>query len=131
MPLLNIFKKKKPVQEKKKDEKPEKAAEVKLQPAKEKILGQTFPVLKSPHTTEKATDLTGKNQYVFEVWPRANKPEIKKAVENLYGVNVSALKIINIPRKKRRLGKISGWRKGYKKAIVKIKEGQKIEILPR
>lgn len=131
MPLLNIFKKKKPLIEKKKDEKSEKAAEIKPQPAKEKIFGQTSPVLKSPHTTEKATDLTGKNQYVFEVWPRANKTEIKKAVENLYGVNVSALKIINIPRKKRRLGKISGWRKGYKKAIVKIKKGQKIEVLPR
>jgi len=41
------------------------------------------------------------------------------------------VKIINLPPKKRRLGKIRGWRKGYKKAIVRIKEGQKIEVLPR
>jgi len=41
------------------------------------------------------------------------------------------VKIINVPAKRRRLGRISGWRKGYKKAIVRLKEGQKIEVLPR
>jgi len=41
------------------------------------------------------------------------------------------IKIINVPKKRRRLGRISGWKKGYKKAIVKIKKGQKIEVLPR
>ena len=88
-------------------------------------------ILKSPHVTEKATDLTKKNQYIFKVYPDANKTEIKKAIENLYGVDVLEVKIISIPRKRRRLGRISGWRKGYKKAIVKIKEGQKIEVMPR
>ena len=81
--------------------------------------------------TEKATELAKKNQYVFKVWPRANKVEIKKAIEDIYGVDVVSVKIIKVPRKRRRLGRISGWRKGYKKAIVKIKEGQKIEVLPR
>ncbi|MBZ9573074.1 50S ribosomal protein L23 [Patescibacteria group bacterium] len=90
-----------------------------------------YRVLKAPQVTEKATALTGKNQYVFKVWPGANKVEIKKAVKDLYGVEVLSVKIIKVPRKKRRLGRISGWRKGYKKAIVKIKEGQKIEVLPR
>lgn len=88
-------------------------------------------ILLSPQITEKATDLTKKNQYIFKVYFKTNKNEIKKAIENLYKVNVLDVKIVKIPRKRRRLGRISGWRKGYKKAIVKIKEGQKIEVLPR
>lgn len=94
-------------------------------------MSQVYKILKAPQVTEKATDLVKKNQYVFKVWSRTNKPEIKKAVEDIYGVSVVAVNIIKIPRKKRRLGKKSGFRKSYKKAVVKIKEGQKIEILPR
>lgn len=88
-------------------------------------------VLKTPQVTEKATDLVKGNQYVFKVFAKANKLEIKRAIEDLYGVDVLDVKIIKVPRKKRRLGRISGYRAGYKKAIVKIKEGQKIEVLPR
>lgn len=88
-------------------------------------------ILLSPHISEKTTELAKKNQYVFKVGPRANKTEIKKEIEKLYKVDVLDVKIIKIPKKRRRLGIISGWRKGYKKAIVKIKEGQKIELLPR
>jgi len=90
-----------------------------------------FKILIEPHITEKTTDLEKKNQYVFKVFPKANKTEIKKAIEDLYKVEVLDVKIINVPKKRRRLGRISGWKKGYKKAIVKIKEGQKIEVLPR
>ena len=88
-------------------------------------------ILKSPLITEKATESAKKNQYIFKVYPEANKTEIKKAIESLYKVNVLDVKIINVPPRRRRLGRTSGWRKGYKKAIVKIKEGQKIEILPK
>lgn len=98
---------------------------------KETKIGQAYRILKTPQVTEKATGLVGQNQYVFKVWPRVNKVETKKAIEDLYGVDVISVKIIKVPRKRRRLGRISGWRKGYKKAIVKIKEGQKIEVLPR
>jgi len=87
--------------------------------------------IKTPHITEKAGDLAAKNLYVFKVWPRTNKLEIKKAVEKLYKVDVLSIRIINVLPKKRRLGRISGWTKGYKKAIVKIKKDQKIEVLPR
>jgi len=90
-----------------------------------------FKILIEPHITEKTTDLEKKNQYVFKVFPKANKTEIKKAIEDLYKVEVLDVKIINVLKKRRRLGRISGWKKGYKKAIVKIKEGQKIEVLPR
>ena len=95
------------------------------------VVGEAYRILKTPQVTEKATGLVGQNQYVFKVWPRVNKVETKKAIEDLYGVDVISVKIIKVPRKRRRLGRISGWRKGYKKAIVKIKEGQKIEVLPR
>jgi len=90
-----------------------------------------YRVLETPHVTEKATALTEEDKYVFKVLPRTNKIEIKKAVEDLYGVDVINVRIINVPKRRRRLGKQKGWRKGYKKAIVKIKKGQKIEILPR
>lgn len=93
--------------------------------------GEAWRVLAEPHITEKATALAENNQYVFKVFPRANKTEIKKAIENLFGVEVLGVRIIRVPRKKRRLGRVEGWRKGYKKAIVRIKEGQKIEVLPR
>jgi len=84
-----------------------------------------------PHITEKATDLSEKNQYVFKVDRKANKNEVKKAVEDLYKVKVQDVKIINIPAKRRQVGGISGWKKGYKKAIVRVKEGQKIEVMPK
>jgi len=98
---------------------------------KEKESIKIYRILKVPHITEKTTNLAEKNQYVFRVWQKANKNEIKKAIENLYKVKVMDVKIINVPAKRRRLGRISGWRKGYKKAIVRLKEGQKIEVLPR
>ena len=128
--MIRFFKKKEKAAEAKKEE----PVEVKPQPVpkiKEKVIGEAYRILKAPPVTEKATDLVKGNQYVFKVFPRANKPEIKKAIEDLYGVNVLDVKIIKVPRKIRRLGRIRGWRKGYKKAIVKIKEGQKIEVLPR
>lgn len=87
-------------------------------------------VLKEPHITEKATNLAEKNQYTFKVFPDSNKKEIKKAVEDLYEVDVTKVRIINVPPKKRRLGRIEGFRSGFKKAIVTIKEGQKIEVMP-
>ena len=85
----------------------------------------------SPHVTEKATDLAGHNQYIFKVFKRTNKNEIKKAVQSLYGVDVEKVRIINVHRKKKKMGRNIGWKKGYKKAIVKIKKGQEIEVLPR
>lgn len=92
---------------------------------------ESHRILKGPHVTEKAGDLAEKNKYVFKVFKDTNKIEIKKAIESIYGVNVVSVRIINVFKKKRRLGKIKGFRSGYKKAIVKIKKGQKIEVLPR
>ncbi len=107
----------------KKEKKGKKAAGAK------KIPGSSFGVLKAPFITEKAIDLTEKNKYTFKVFPGANKTTIKKAVEDFYAVDVVDVKIIKVSPKKRRIGKVSGWRDGFKKAVVKIKQGQKIEGL--
>lgn len=138
MALLDIFKKrKKPALVKttkgKEERKKEKPAFVKTTKDKKEKVSPSLSsmVLKAAHVTEKAGDLVEKNQYIFKVYPRANKIKVKKAVEDVFKINVISVKIINVAKKKRRLGKISGWRKGYKKAIVGIKKGQKIDILPR
>lgn len=123
--------------EKKLEKKPvKKVEEKKIKPkkkeVKEKVLKvETYRILREPQITEKATDLGKENKYVFKVYPRANKVEIKKAIEDLYEVDVLTVRIIKIPPKSRRLGRTRGQRKGYKKAIVKVKKGQKIELLPR
>lgn len=89
----------------------------------------SYEAVRQPHISEKATYLSEKDQYIFEVSPNYNKNEIRNAVEGLYGVNVLSVNVIKIPAKKRRLGRTEGFRKAYKKAVVKIKNGQKIEIL--
>lgn len=100
-----------------------------------KRLAKVYAILKEPHITEKATALAEKGQYVFKVVLKTNKIEVKKAVESLYSVKVAKVRIIKIAGKKRRLGKAEGWKqglkKGYKKAIVTLAQGEKIEVMPR
>jgi len=99
--------------------------------SRKKISGSGYGILLSPHITEKATKINEKNGYIFKVWQKANKIQIKKAIEDNYGVDVICVRVINVRRKKKRVGKNIGWHKGYKKAIVIIKQGQNIEILSR
>jgi large subunit ribosomal protein L23 len=117
----------------KKPEKIDKVQEAEV--VKERQVKTRYPhayrILREPYITEKAAALAKRNQYVFKLYGRANKSEVKKAIGGLYGVNVEKVQIVNLPKKRRRLGRIEGWRKGYKKAIVKLKEGQRIEVLPR
>ena len=102
---------------------------VKTSASKVKNAKFSYDAIKKPHISEKASYLAEKDQYTFEVSPNYNKNEIKNAVEGIYGVDVLSVNLIKIPHKKRRLGKTEGFRKAYKKAVVKIKNGQKIEIL--
>ena len=98
----------------------------------EKITLKTekWNVLISPCITEKAVGASSLgNFYVFKVNGDANKIEIKKAVEDKYKVNVIQVRTVNVPRKKVRRGRIEGFKPGYKKAIIKLKEGQKIEMI--
>jgi len=100
------------------------------QPVKsKKVSGFSHEAVKQPHISEKATYLAEKNQYTFEVLSSYNKEKIKKSVEGIYGVDVLSVNKIKIPAKKRMMGGRRGFKKGYTKAVVKIKEGQKIEIL--
>jgi large subunit ribosomal protein L23 len=83
-----------------------------------------------PIITEKATLLLENNQYTFEVVQKATKPEIKAAIELLFDVKVAGISTINPPRKTRRVGKFFGHRPQYKRAIVKLAEGDSITLFP-
>jgi large subunit ribosomal protein L23 len=127
---LNIFKKEEDQAVQQKAPKMEEKSKDSKNP-KLKKSDFSWKTLKTAHVTEKATDLTAQNKYVFNVYPGTNKSEIKKSVESTYGVKVISVNIINIPGKKRTVGRKTGYKPGYKKAVVGIKEGQKIELMPR
>lgn len=133
--LKSLFKKPKKVKKPKKKVEVVKP-EVKKPPVgrpavKRKVSREAYKVLKEPHISEKTTVLADQDKYVFKVMPEANKIETKKAVENLYGVKVKDVNIINVHRKRRTLRGIEGFKSGYKKAIVTLEKGEKIEIIPR
>ena len=67
---------------------------------------------------------------MFLVDRKATKPEIKKIIQTTYKVDVEDVNIVNIKLKQRRLGRSVGVKPGYKKAVVTLKEGQKLDILP-
>ena len=85
-------------------------------------------ILKKPHITEKTNDLNKIGRYVFMVASSATKQEIKKAVKTIYGVEPVKVRTIRGATKTRRFGNRKGTEHGYKKAIVTLKEGQKIDI---
>ncbi len=88
-----------------------------------------YDVVVRPIVTEKSSLLKdGGNQYVFEVARTANKIEIAKAVEQLFKVKVVSVRVMNIEGKKRRLGKHSGKRPDWRKAIVKVNPKDKISF---
>lgn len=87
-----------------------------------------WKTVESPYISEKATELSKDNRYLFKVMSHTNKTQIKQAIKELYGVDVISVRTINILRKKKRLGRHKGWVKGFKKAIVQIKEGQRISF---
>lgn len=90
-----------------------------------------FSAIRHPRITEKTHNLAKYRQYAFNIRKDANKKEIIKAVEKIYGVEVEKVRIINSPDKKKRLGRSVGIKSGPKKAIVTLKVGQSIEIMPQ
>ena len=89
-----------------------------------------FQYLVRPLMTERSTTLKEKfNQYVFEVVPSASKPDIKRAVEEIFKVKVEAVRTMNILGQNKRFGKAEGKRPDWKKAIVTLKKGQKIDLV--
>ncbi|NEP78343.1 MAG: 50S ribosomal protein L23 [Okeania sp. SIO3B3] len=83
-------------------------------------------IVKCPVVTEKATRLMELNQYTFDVDPRATKPMIKAAIEQLFEVKVTGMNTLNLPRKKKRVGKFQGFKPRYKRAIVSLEDGEPI-----
>lgn len=85
-------------------------------------------LVKKALITEKATALSAFNQYVFVVAKEASAPEIKKVIESVYKVSVVAIRIINTSPKPRRMGRNLTMKAGFKKAIVTVKKGDKIDL---
>ncbi len=91
------------------------------------MMKDPYLIIKRPVITEKSTWLKEKNREVcFEVDPHANKIEIKQAVEQLFKVKVERVRVINKRGKERRVGRNVGRTKNWKKAYVKLKEGEKM-----
>lgn len=94
-----------------------------------------YKVLKQALISEKTTDLNEKGQYVFLVAKNANKNQIKQAISDLFGVKVIQVRTVNASAKPRiwrgHRGVRHGLEHGYKKAIVSLAQGEKIEVLPR
>jgi large subunit ribosomal protein L23 len=87
-------------------------------------------LIRRPLITEKATLLLENNQYVFEVDPRANKLQIKAAIEELFEVRVVSVNTYNPPKKKRRMGRFVGHRPHYKRSVVTLAPGNTIPLFP-
>lgn len=87
-----------------------------------------FDIIKAPVITEKSQALATENTYVFKVDNKANKTQIKQTIEKKFGVKVKSVNTLNTKAKNRRVGKYTGKTGGYKKAIVSLMEGSKIEF---
>jgi large subunit ribosomal protein L23 len=88
-----------------------------------------YSVIKEPHVAEKGNiQKELYNQLTFKVDKRANKVEIKNAVERIFKTKVLDVKTLNIKGKKRRIGRNIGKRPGWKKAIVRLAPGEKVEF---
>lgn len=81
-----------------------------------------YPSITEKNTTQRETQ----NKYVFEVLRTATKPQIKTAVEKLFGVSVVSVNTMVVKGKKKRMGRFAGYKPDWKKAIVKIQKGQRI-----
>jgi len=88
-------------------------------------------IVNHPVISEKATRLGTLGKYVFLVELRATASEVRKAIHREYKVDVADIHMINVKSKARRLGQTLGRRPGYRKAIVTLKSGQKLDILPQ
>ena len=86
-------------------------------------------IIKAPIITEKSANLVQNlNTITFSVDPKANKTQIKQAIENIFNVQVESVNTVNVKPKKKRVGRYVGKTNKVKKAIVKLKEGSSIEL---
>ena len=78
-------------------------------------------VLLEPIITEAATAAIEKDKYIFKISARANKSQVKAAIEKLYKVKVEKVNTVTIPKKARVRGRVLGWKSSYRKAVVTLK----------
>ena len=86
-----------------------------------------YDVVKALKRTEKGSALESQGKYIFRVATSATKVDVKRAVEEIYKVKVDAVNTVHVPGKLKRMRARAGYTSGWKKAIVSLKEGQKIE----
>ena len=92
-------------------------------------MNQIRDILRRPLITEKSSILTaGENTYVFEVNDRANKLQIKSAIEQVFGVQVVDVRTLRTRGKTKRFGRFTGKRSNWKKAYVKLAEGHQLNF---
>ena len=93
------------------------------------MLSNYRDIIKAPVITEKSTAIaSNEKSYVFKVDAKANKSQIKDAVEKIFNVKVESVNTVNVHPKKKRVGRYSGMTNKYKKAIVTLKDGNKIDL---
>ena len=92
------------------------------------FLDNNIKIIKYPIITDKATRILENNQYSFIVDRCSDKTTIKSAIEYLFNVKVIKVNTCRLPRKKKRVGKYIGWKPQYKKAIVRLAEGDVINL---
>lgn len=89
-----------------------------------------YRVIRRPHVSEKTTDLIqNHNTYVFEVDHQATKTDISEAISSIWNVSVKSIRVVSVRGKRKRMGRVVGSSPSWKKAIVKLAEGQGIDIL--
>lgn len=111
---------------KKEETKVEADKSIETTPKSAEIIG-VGSVLRGFYISEKSSLIGAMSQYIFRVSKNSNKSEIKKEVGRIYKVKVKDVKILNMPKKRRDIGKHPGFKSGFKKAIVVLEKGQVIE----
>ena len=93
------------------------------------MLSNYRDIIKAPVITEKSSNIASNDRkYVFKVDAKANKSQIKDAIENIFKVKVESVNTVNVHPKKKRVGRYSGMTNKYKKAIVTLVNGNKIDL---
>lgn len=113
---------------KKSEEKKQEKVKIETKTEKKKMKAEVYRVLMKPLITEKVSDMAVLGKYAFQIKLKANKIMVKKAVSALYGVKVKDVRIINVLGKTVRYGRYTGKRNNWKKAIVTLAPGEKIEL---
>ena len=85
-------------------------------------------VLLAPVVSEKSYSLIAEGKYVFRIHPDAHRTQVRQAVEELFDVHVEGVNVLKVQAKPKRRGMTKGIKPGWKKAIVQLREGDKIEI---